>query len=79
MDAMAGRISTVHLCDVDKEGKTALPGNGKLNLEKVFRELDKRGINAPVLIEVYSGDYKDLNELEYNYNFVRDVMLNSIK
>ena len=79
MDAMNGRISTVHLCDVDKEGKTALPGNGKLNLEKIFRELDRREINAPVLIEVYSGDYKDLNELEYNYNYVREVMSSSMK
>lgn len=74
MDAMNGRISTVHLCDVDKEGRTALPGRGKFNLEKLFRELDRRDISAPVLIEVYSGDYKDLNELEYTYNYVCDVM-----
>ncbi len=75
IDAMGNRISTVHLCDVDKNGETAVPGQGKINFEKFFRELEKRNINVNMLIEVYSRDYKDLNELKQCYNFMLETLM----
>ena len=78
LDVMGGRISTVHLCDVDKAGKTALPGRGKINFEKFFREMEKRNVNVHVLLEVYSRDYKDLNELKSSYDYIAGV-INKVK
>lgn len=74
MDAMGSSISTVHLCDVDKQNKTALPGYGKVNFEKIFKELDRRNTNATALLEAYSRDYKDVNELKDSYNYLETLM-----
>ncbi|MCI8458298.1 MAG: sugar phosphate isomerase/epimerase [Clostridia bacterium] len=75
LDAMGNRISTIHLCDVDKSGETALPGDGKFNFEKFFRELEKRNVNAHALLEVYSRDYKDLNELKSAYDYIVGIVM----
>ncbi|MCI8412845.1 MAG: sugar phosphate isomerase/epimerase [Clostridia bacterium] len=75
LDAMEGRISTVHLCDVDKAGDTALPGQGKVNFERFFREAEKRNLNAPALVEAYPRDYKDLNELKAAYDYIANIVI----
>ena len=72
---MEGRISTVHLCDVDKAGDTALPGQGKVNFERFFREAEKRNLNAPALVEAYPRDYKDLNELKAAYDYIANIVI----
>jgi len=64
LDAMDGRISTLHLCDLDKNGNTCLPGKGQYDFAKLFRELKRREINAPLLLEVYPRDYGDISELK---------------
>ena len=79
LDAMEGRISTIHICDVDKAGNTSLPGDGKINFEKFFREVEKRGVNAHALIEAYSRDYRDLNELKNSYDYINDIMYKAKK
>ncbi len=73
-DAMGDRVSTVHLCDVDKSGETALPGQGKINFEKILREVDRRAANAAVLIEAYSQDYDDVNQLLDSYRYIEQVV-----
>ena len=75
LDAMGNRISTVHLCDVDKNGNTAIPGKGKFNFEKFFHELEKRNVNVPALIEAYAHDYKDLNELKSAYDYILNIII----
>lgn len=75
LDAMGDRISTLHLCDVDKAGETALPGKGKYNFEKFFRELEKRNLNIHALIEAYANDYKDLNELKGAYDYINNIII----
>lgn len=75
LDAMGNRISTMHLCDIDKAGNTALPGRGKINFERFFREVEKRNINVHALIEVYSRDYQDLRELKESYDYIMDIIL----
>lgn len=74
IEAMGGRISTVHLCDVDKAGKTALPGKGKIAFEKFFRELEKCNNNVSALLEVYSRDYHDFNELKAAFDYIMGVV-----
>ena len=75
LDAMGNRISTIHLCDVDKNGETAIPGKGKFNFEKFFRELEKFNVNVPALVEVYAHDYKDLNELKSAYDYIMNTII----
>lgn len=74
LDVMEGRLSTIHLCDVTKTG-TALPGKGKFNWEKFFRELDKRSINVHLMIEAYAKDYKELIEVKESYDFISALLI----
>lgn len=71
-------MSTVHLCDTVKDD-TLLPGKGKFNFEKLFRELDKRNVNVHIFIEVYSKDYKDTNELKDSYDYIRKLLADVIQ
>ncbi|MDR1094702.1 MAG: sugar phosphate isomerase/epimerase [Clostridiales bacterium] len=59
IDAMAGRIATVHACDLTRDGETALPGRGVLDFADVARRLKRAGFDGPVMLEVYVKDYKD--------------------
>ncbi len=73
LNAMEGRVATVHICDYGKNS-TQLPGDGKYNFKKFFKELVNRGINAPIFIEAYSRDYNDLNELWDCYNNMKQLI-----
>ena len=75
LDAMEGRIATIHLCDVVKSGLTCLPGTGKVNFEKFFTELYKRGINVTMLLEAYARDYKEVGELRASYDYLNSLLL----
>lgn len=78
LDVMQERLSTVHLCDVQKDpSHTALPGSGKgkYNFEKFFSELDKRNINATLLLEAYPRDYKELSELKASYDYLNALLI----
>ena len=75
LDAMGGRIATIHLCDMEKSGFTCLPGNGRINFEKFFIELGRRGINVPMLLEAYARDYGDVNELRASYDYLNALLV----
>lgn len=75
LDAMGDRISTIHLCDVVKDGTTCLPGKGKLNFEKFFSELSKRNINLAMLVEAYARDYRDVSELRSSYDYLNGLLI----
>ena len=64
LDAIGNRLSTVHLCDLDNEGNTCLPGRGKYDFGRFFAELCRRGLGGVnMLLEVYPRDYGELGEL----------------
>ena len=73
LDAMGNRISTIHLSDVSRAGDTVLPGQGKFNFEKFFRELEKRNVNTHAFIEAYWRDYHDVKELREIYDNILDI------
>ena len=79
LDAMGNRISTIHLCDVGKNGETAIPGKGKFNFEKFFRELEKFNVNVHALIVPYSREYRVSNEHKNSYDFINDIMYRAKK
>ena len=71
------RISLIEVADVAK-GEWGLPGKGKYNFERLFNELEKRKIVAPVLIEVRSNSYTDFPEVKESVEYLKSVY-NSVK
>lgn len=71
IDAVEDHLVTVHVTDVTKDDTTALPGKGRYDFERLFRELDKRGVEPAVIIEAYSRDFTYLEELKTSYEYLR--------
>ena len=71
IDAVEDRLVTVHVTDVTKEETTALPGKGRFDFEKLFKELDKRKLEPAVIIEAYARDFSYLEELKASYDYLR--------
>lgn len=70
IDAVEDRLVTVHVTDVTKEETTALPGKGRYDFEKLFKELDKRKLEPAVIIEAYARDFTYLEELKASYDYL---------
>lgn len=79
LDAMKGRLRTVHLCDCDGEGKTAIPGRGRFDFVTFFKRLRDGGYDGPCLMEVYAKDYNDDRDLEEAYAYLIDCLDKSLK
>lgn len=70
---MSGAISHVHLSDIDENGKMCLPGRGVYDFEEIFKRLKDAGFDGCALIEAYSHDYKDIEELKVSLNYLNEV------
>lgn len=70
---MGKDIVTVHLSDVDKDGKMCLPGRGTTDFYEMFKRLADVGFDGALLLEVYHGDYKETDELLESLNFITDM------
>ena len=73
IDAAEDRLVTLHVTDVTKEDTTVLPGKGRYDFEKLFRELDKRGLEPAVIIEAYARDFVYLEELKDSYEYLKTL------
>ena len=73
IDAAEDRLVTLHVTDVTKEDITALPGKGRYDFEKLFREIDKRGLEPAVIIEAYARDFAYLEELKASYDYLKSI------
>lgn len=67
---MGEDIVTVHLSDVDENGKMCLPGKGITDFGDLFTRLNDVGFDGALLLEVYQNDYKTTEELFESLNFV---------
>ena len=72
MDAAGGRLHTVHVVDITDAGNVVLPGRGSYDFAKLFADMKKRGIDAPVLIEAYAKNFEKLPELKTAYDYLVD-------
>ncbi len=70
---MGESIKTVHLSDVDVNGKMCLPGKGVTDYKKLFEMLKNVGFNGNMFIEVYKENYKNLEELKESIEFLRNI------
>lgn len=73
LEAMGNRVATIHLCDIDKYRDGVMPFKGKYNFEKFIKELNRREINAPCILEVYSNCYTSNDELFAVYGKLNDI------
>lgn len=76
IDAVEDRLVTLHVTDVDRDENTFIPGRGKFNFEKLFKEIDKRGLDPTVLIEAYPKDYTYNEELADSYKHLKEIIEN---
>lgn len=63
IDEMKSDIVTVHLSDIDENGKMCLPLKGITDFKEMFLRLSDVGFNGAMLIEAYTSDYGELSEL----------------
>ncbi len=70
---MGSDIVTVHLSDVDGNGKMCLPGKGVTDFYDLFSRLRDVGFDGAMLIEAYTNDYKDTFELFDSLDFIKNV------
>ena len=73
IDEMKEDIVTVHLSDVDQNGKMCLPGKGVTDFEDLFKRLNGVGFDGSLIIESYFNDYKDYQELFESLDFIKNL------
>ena len=73
IDEMGSDIVTVHLSDIDKNGKMCLPGRGVTDFKEVFCRLRDKGFDGAILLEVYKNDFKQIKELFDSLEYVTDL------
>ena len=71
---MGPSLKTVHLSDIDENGKTALPTkNGKFDFKELFGILKYNGFCGDCLIEVYKDNFRTMEELKGSLDYLRDI------
>ena len=74
LKVMQGRLRTVHLCDYTEDGKLAIPGRGIFDFVTLFKKLADYGYDGVCLMEVYAKDYKDDNDLQEAFDYLKDCL-----
>ncbi len=70
---MGEDLATVHVSDVDQDGKMCLPGKGVFPFRELFERLKDVGFCGAVLIENYSKDYSQLSELRASFRYLCEL------
>ena len=70
---MGKDIVTVHLSDIDANGKMCLPGKGVFDFDELFSRLNDVGFDGGCLIEAYQSDYNNLEELFESLEFIKNI------
>ncbi|MBQ7948316.1 MAG: sugar phosphate isomerase/epimerase [Clostridia bacterium] len=71
---MGGRIAYAHVSDIDSEGKICLPGKGNFDFDALVKRLKDVGFDGALLVEVYTGDYGDVQELKQSCDFLNEIL-----
>ena len=69
---MGKDIATVHLSDVDENGKMCLPGKGITDFDELISLLAEESFNGALILEVYKNDFESIDELLESYNFIKE-------
>lgn len=70
IEEMGADIVTVHLSDINADGKMCLPGRGTTDFKEVFKRLRDKGFDGALLLEVYKNDFAEVSELFDSLAFI---------
>ena len=76
LEEMGEDIVTVHLSDIDENGRLCLPGKGTFDFKELFERLSDKGFSGAALIEVYNENYGKNEELKESYEYLMNVAEN---
>lgn len=79
INEMSNDIVTVHLSDVDENGKMCLPGKGITDFKDLFKRLSAVGFDGALILEVYKNDFNDYKELFSSLDYVSNLADRIIK
>ncbi|MFA5449333.1 MAG: sugar phosphate isomerase/epimerase [Clostridia bacterium] len=74
IDCMGDRLSNVHLCDYDENGKLAVPGKGTFDFTALFRYLIQTGYKGALIMELYAGDYNNYDDVKRGYEHLYNCL-----
>ena len=69
---MSSNIATVHISDINSDGKMCLPGFGTFDFDELFSRLLDVGFDGAVLTEAYRKDYDNRDELFTSLDIVKE-------
>ncbi|MBQ7784622.1 MAG: sugar phosphate isomerase/epimerase [Clostridia bacterium] len=73
--AMGNRISNVHICDWDDEGRLCLPGEGSFDFETFIHELAAAGYDGPIILEPYLALIRSEEALNQSIQYIKEVVV----
>lgn len=73
LDVIGPRLVNVHINDFDDTHSCLLPGEGILDYNELFCALHDVEYDNPVLIEVYSSNYKSEEQISASAGFLRNA------
>lgn len=72
------RITHIDVADFIR-GDWYLPGRGKYNFERLFADLDRRKIMAPILIAARNDSYADFVQVRDSFDYLNGMYLRAYK
>ncbi len=79
IDDMSSDIVTVHLSDVEANGKMCLPGKGVTDFNDIFARLRDVGFDGALILEVYKNDFETYEQLFESVDYVKNLSEKIIK
>ena len=73
IEEMGEDIVTVHLSDIDENGKMCLPGRGVTDFKEMFTRLCDKGFDGAFILEVYKNDFNDTSELFDSLTYITEL------
>ena len=74
LDEMGEKLAYAHLSDVNERGGMCLPGKGEFDFQTLIKRLKDVGFDGALLIEAYTGDYKDVTELKIACDYLNELL-----
>jgi len=74
---MKNRIVNVHINDADSRNSCLLPGKGSVDMEEILKLLHGYHYNGDCIIEVYSTDFSNYEEINESKKYLKKIIENS--
>lgn len=73
VDAVGDRIVNLHISDYTAQSDCLLPGRGDVDFPALFAALRSHGYRGSAIVEVYSTDYQQVEELRDSALFLQGI------